>query len=311
MSKKIKIILFCVGLLSLAGAIVLVFLYYNQIGQLQQDTAGSVDNANSTQSVSAPALGEIKNDVINNPGTSEVICGRESIKNTKPIEDGKIYVTRVSGADQNSVAYYNDYLLCKMFITEKTASIAEDFIGTENNFSQSSFAENFFTEFSSWGAIFKSSDCGSVEVSNAVSNMKKAVLSPAENSAPADLSNDINIKFSNNLRNVSSADLCGFFKRNADTIAKFEKEDFCAGDLYCQATIKDDINVCAGLASEDDKKSCRDNTWYQRALRSNNIATCANVESSQQNIACQAYFLNQFSNMCDGLINTINDKFCK
>lgn len=310
MSKKTKIILVCVFLLLVISLGVGVFLYFKKTQQVKKDDAVAVSVKENPKNINPTNLPKPDNQP-SLPGDRGVICGSDAIKNLKQLENNKRYLTRVQGADQSAPAYFNDYLLCALFVKDQSSVTHGEFFGKADGFSQASFANNFFAEFSSWGAIFKSVDCSSAQASDAVANLKKAVLSPTENSAPADLSNSADTKFMANLRDVSSPDLCGFFKRNAEVIARFEKQDFCAGDIYCKATIADNVDTCKGLVSDDDKRSCRDNVWYQRALRNNDMNLCSNVETAQQNIACQAYFLGDNSDMCNGLINEINDKFCK
>lgn len=323
MSNKTKVLIIFVITLLLVVISVGGYGYLKKMRQVSQEKIGQ-NVAQDTKEDAATkepekrdldenVSKEIKDD---NPNSADNlkkgICGKNDIAKGKTLEAGKQYVTRIQNIDQSAVAYYNHYLFCKLFTGADVNGVLAGIINSDSGgFSQKDFASEWFIKLKASNDIFKSKSCDSQEVSMAVFDYKRALLSPKEGSAPSNLPDNINGGLRSNLVNISSADLCGFFKRTSGVVDRLERDNFCAGNLECQGLLKDDTDVCSGFGNDADRKMCVDSVLYFRALRNNDPSACSKVETFHRNIACQAYFLKNDAGMCDGLSNDINEKFCK
>lgn len=240
------------------------------------------------------------------------ICDRQGVVNRRPVEAGKAYATRPASADQSAQSQYNDYLFCTMFLSERNGSPAEGFIEGSDSFSQAVFARESFVSLDALNDIFGSDSCESEGVDAAVTRIKRTAFEPEEGAFPKDLQNEFVGGFEENLRNISSADLCGLFKRVPSVLERLKGADFCSGNPDCLALMNDDEALCDGIATgvDSDKTACRDTVRYHRALQSGDISECSEVELSYKNIACQAYFLGEHADMCDGLVNGFHEASC-
>lgn len=319
MSGKMKLVLMSAGLVLVLAVVVGSAFYFMKGREVSREGTSSTgvgtESADGTEDVgsksdsptSAPST-------IIRTAEKSFICKRKGIENLKPIEADKKYVTRIPGAEQNDGAYYNDYLFCTSFLDGRKGVPTEDYVEGSDSISQRSMANKWFAEFSVWNDIFGSSDCGSHEVDISVNRFKQLLLSQDGNAAAqGGFQNTFQDGFRTNLANISSADMCGFFKRVPETLFRLRAADFCSGNFECQALMDDDTSLCDRMdfGIDSDKAACRDNVWYQRALKSGDVKKCTNMETSYKNIACQAYFLGKYTDMCNGLINDINEKFCK
>jgi len=315
MSRKMKIILTVLGV-SVASVAAGFSLYF-----LRSDRTPAPSESAPTEVAPTESPKNVPTDT--SPGEAETIeefdarvsgelCGRPSISGRASLGEGKSYVVSQSTAERGMQAYYDDYLFCTMFLNEEGRP-AEPFVeDAGDDFSKEAFDRGLYAFFSSLNGMFRAGDCASPEVDVMASRFKSSVLSPEEGSVPSDLENDLG-GFEENLRNVSSADLCGLFTGNTDAVNRLRSVDFCAGNLDCQALMDDDIDQCdridTGVA--DDSASCRDVIRYRRAVRSGDASMCSLVQDPHRNIACQAYFFGEYPDMCDGLANGFSDKFCR
>ncbi len=300
MSNKIKVVL--LGTVTVIILVVSLGVFFYQKQQsLSQNSLQQNQSANQ-----AADQGELPR-VYEKP----IICSKSDIANLAKLDSNKQYIFMPDGEAQSDISSYNNYLFCKLFLKNSSADMLDDLIGNSNDFSQKAYMQQWFAKLNSLNVIFKNVDCGSSDVNIAVNKYKKAILEPLSESAPINLSDNLTSNIKTNLSNISSLDLCGFFKRTPETVAKLKKDDFCAGSFECNALMNDDIEICTKLSNEGDVEMCKDNIWYQRALGGDDIGMCSNIKSFNMNIACQVYFIDNDS-MCDGMANDISNKFfCK
>jgi hypothetical protein len=308
MTQKIKISLIIVGLLIVLGLVAIGSFYIGKANQgATQQVVPSVDNVSgnniptsSTGTNNSSATTSTIN--VENEKLKSLVCGGEDIKNIKPIENNKEYVTMSSSVAQVEAYHYNDYLFCKMFSGGQSGDILTSFIGSsDGNFSRSSFASRRFIETNTINTFLKSKDCNSKEVEDAVNGLKGVISETSGNS------------FENSFKNVSSSDICEFFKKVPATLNKLEASNFCSGSMDCQALMDNNIALCDNIKSEAEgsKVECKDTFLYQQALLNGDVTACLKLATPYKQIACQTYFLENRADMCDGLLNEINDSVCK
>lgn len=302
MSKKFAVVSAVAGVI----IILLVVFYLNwnlkvRDKESPQDQTSEVNNEEKQNEITDDS--EFK---------SASICERKGIVDMAQIDNDSQVITRVEAANKDESAYYNDYLFCESLANGGRSGDVFNNTIEISDFSQKAYLLDKLAKLNSLNAMLKSSDCKSSDVVKAANDYKKVTLSPSNDSSPANLKNETMGNIKKNLSDIAPADLCGFFKRNNEVVEKLKSQDFCVGYAWCEAMIDDNLDACDKLASEDDKKSCRDDAWYLRAINGGNAEDCSNIGSSIKNISCQAYFLEDKKAMCKGIASEIKATFyCK